>query len=194
VRGNNLLEIRLVAFGDWIHSYLSPRQSVDSNPSSPDVASSTLAAFPVTPCNLDPIPSSVSATKTAGIQHRPLSLAMRKSAKPRSLTGILNTAASSVLFPQRPSSFIVPRWTPPRFFRSFFLPLNPPPIGTRERQRASRRGTWRNVVTARSPRHLRIPRGVRKSRASSPGALDDAVFQGRVIARYPDYSFCPLAN
>lgn len=54
MRGNNLPEIRLVAFGDWIHSYLSPRQSVDCNPS-PDIASSTTAAtFPVVPlCNPD---------------------------------------------------------------------------------------------------------------------------------------------
>lgn len=80
-------------------------------------------------------PSSVSVNE-GGIQHRPLSLAaMRKSAKPRSPTGILNTDDSSVLFLQQPpptpspSCSAAPAAPPGLLHRRdpFVLPLNPPP-------------------------------------------------------------------
>lgn len=78
-----------------------------------------------------------------GIQHWPPSLAMKKSAKPRSLTGILNTDDSSVIFLQLPSFFAIPRsslldsFAVAILFRSFFLLFNPLPIGIEARQRAS---------------------------------------------------------
>lgn len=141
MRGNNLPEIRLVAFGDWIHSYLSPRQSVDSNPS-PGVASSTIAAFPVASCNPDlpllPSPQRRRHPTPAAFSRDEEERETAKSHgnfKHRRFVSALSSAA--VLFHRPPW----PPWTPlpSRSSRSFLLPLDPPAIGTEERQRASHR-------------------------------------------------------
>lgn len=120
VRRNNLPEIRLVAFGDWIHSYLSPRQSVDCNPSPP----------PSPPPLLPPPFRSSPATP---IYRFPLPAFPRdeENAKLRSLMGILNTDAlsSASIFPPPAFTFLLlPTRIPflSRSYRSFFSLSNFP--------------------------------------------------------------------
>lgn len=78
--GNNLPEIRLVAFGDWIHSYLSPRQSVDSERSTPSprflLALHLLSSNPFNPDPHQPHSSSLSLSLFRSL------LAKRETAKP----------------------------------------------------------------------------------------------------------------
>lgn len=89
---------------------------------------------------------------------------MKKSAKPRSLTGILNTDDSSVVFLQHPSFFVIPRSSPldsfARELRSSFASSFSFSILLRLELKSDNAsladaGTWHNVVIARSPRHLR---------------------------------------
>lgn len=69
--GNNLPEIRLVAFGDWIHSYLSPRQSVDSERSTPSPRCLlVLHRLSSNPFNLDPHPAHSSLFPTSSVEAR----------------------------------------------------------------------------------------------------------------------------
>lgn len=94
--GNNLPEIRLVAFGDWIHSYLSPRQSVDSERSTPS---------PSLPLGLPPPFQQPLQPRSPPTPFFSFPTSFSRSAKPRSLTGILNTVDSSVFFRDLSLSF-----------------------------------------------------------------------------------------
>lgn len=110
--GNNLPEIRLVAFGDWIHSYLSPRQSVDCNPSLGVAFSPSPPPYRHRHHHLfgrNPL-ATPRARSTVPFPAHSLTSAVffsprrEENAKPRSLMGILNTDDSSVLFPRHPFS------------------------------------------------------------------------------------------
>lgn len=87
------------AFSDWIHSYLSPRQSVpDCNPSPRFLHTTATAIATTTPFGQPLQPQSPfphSPTPASNISRL---LAQRREREPPSLTRILNIADSSVFF------------------------------------------------------------------------------------------------
>lgn len=137
------------ALGDWRHSYLSPRQSVlDCNPSpsflhTTATATATATTTPFRSAPATPI-CPLSAFPNVGLRYRPSRDEESAKVSP-SLTGILNTGDSSVLF----LSSVFHPLSPTAQFP--FLSRSSRPVGgIRERDPLTDIDTRHNAVTARS--------------------------------------------
>jgi len=197
VRGNNLPEIRLVAFGDWIHSYLSPRQSVDCNPSSrrrffhhrrrhnhlsgrnPLQPRSTI--LPASPSFSNArLPTLVAFSCDERVREKESEKDRERRARNReALTGILNIGDSSqcsffdihppVSSPIAPSPSTIPAWSPfpSRSFRSFHPLVNHRCPTSIHRSRRNSRATTR-LSPIRALGTMRLQRESQISSASPP--------------------------
>lgn len=147
------------AFGDWIHSYLSPWQSVpDCNPSPsfPHTAATSIAT--TTPFRSAPATSIclLSAFPSAGLRYRPPSSlpTRRERETARSHGNFKHHGDSSVLFPR--SSVLLPLYPVRSSLSPVLLSLTYPPRGRRNsRAHLTDMGTRHNAVTARFLCYLR---------------------------------------